>query len=271
MVRQRRLQHAVPAERHREAARRPVQRQRDFADPPALRHRRRRPPRRAPLLRRGEQFELDAVLRDAEPLQRARRRQHHRLRPAQKRRMQRSGVDEAAEQLAAFLGIEPSGEQVDLLRIGLQHMQDRQPPEVEVFQILKRLAEHDRGNLPVGVDQQKARFRLARQRRLQHRKHRRDPAPAGDEQIGARRSGIERRMKHAHRRHRLQNVADLQLFVEEAGKHARLPDPDLQPPLVHARADRIAAPQFLAVELAPQGQILPLCKSEGGAVLIARG
>jgi hypothetical protein len=221
--------------------------------------------RQLPRLGRGEKLVLDPILGHPVVAQCRRDRQHHRFGPADEGGVGGADIDPAIEQGGAFPRVHPAGEQFHILGPLFEDVQDRQPAHMQVLQILEFLAEHDRGQRAVGIDQRDLCAGLARQHGFHDRQHRRDARPAGKGQIGARGGGIERGVEPTLGRHCLQNLARAQLFIRPGRKRPPIDplDANLQEAVIEARTDRIAAAQFLAVEIAPEGQILPLGEGEG--------
>ncbi|MPL79728.1 hypothetical protein SDC9_25612 [bioreactor metagenome] len=225
------------------------------------------------MLAAGEKFELDLAVGEAVVAQRGSDRQHHRFGTADEGGIHRTRIEPVREQRLHLRGVDAAGEQVDLLPFLFQHVDDRQPAEVEVLQILQLLAEHDRADLAIGIDEGELRLRLTRQHGLDDRQQRRDARAAGKAQILLVGLGLDRGEELAHRRHRVDLVAGGEVLVRPGREGAAIDalDADLQHPLAHARADRVAAAQFLAVEVAAQRQILSLGEIEQGAVLVLGG
>ena len=98
-------------------------------------------------------------------------------------------VDPVLEQRLALGRVDAAGEEADLLRLAFQHVQQGEPAEVAVLGVFELLAEHDRGDLPVGVDQGEARPRFAGEQGLEDREHRSDAAAAGEAEVVAGASG----------------------------------------------------------------------------------
>ena len=93
-------------------------------------------------------------------------RQHHRLRAADEGLVGARDIDPAGEQRGAFRAIEAAREQLDVRRPALQDMDQVEPPEMGVLQVLQLLAEHDRGGRAVGADQGEIGLALLGQHRL---------------------------------------------------------------------------------------------------------
>ena len=77
----------------------------------------------------------------------------------------RGQVDPGAEERGALRGVDAAGEEVDVLRLGFEDVDDREAAEVAVLQVLELLAEHDRADLPVGVDEGEGRASARRRAR----------------------------------------------------------------------------------------------------------
>ena len=101
---------------------------------------------------------------------------------------------------------------------------------------------------------------------------RRDAGAAGEAEVGPGGLGLDRGEEAAHRRHRLDGGAGLQLLVGPGREGAAVDalDADLEVAFVLAGADRVAAAQLVVVEAAAEGQVLALGEVEERGVLVAR-
>ena len=83
-------------------------------------------------------------------------------------------------------GVQATVEEIHLLVLAAEQVVQREAREVAVLQVLQVLLEHHIGESPIAVEQGEAAARLARERRLDEREDRGDPAAGceGDVVLG---------------------------------------------------------------------------------------
>src|SRR4051794_27388198 len=209
-------------------------------------------------LGRGEALEMDLLVAKAERLQRRLGILKHAAWAADEDVVDFACRHDGAQQQRDLPGVETPVEDRDVLRLARQDVEYRQALDEAVLQVLERFAEDDARAGAVAIEQEEAAPRLARQRRFHDRQNRRDAGAAGKTDIGAHRLGLRRDAEAAHRRHYLERLARPDRLAEKPGE---APAGDLlhrHPELavVEPGADRIGAPQLLALVLDLQRQVL---------------
>ncbi|MCY1344698.1 hypothetical protein D9M69_307400 [compost metagenome] len=193
----------------------------------------------------------------------------HRRRPADEGRIDVVHRDQGLEEGGDAAVVKPAVQQVYLLRLARQHVVQREARQVLVLQVFQRLGKDDAVDIAVAVDQREAAARLGLQRGADQRQHRRDAAARRKGDIVARCRRIQRHVEAAVRRHHVDHLAGRDGVVEMGRKqpvldqlhrHAQFA---LCVIVLHRRADRIRAPQVLAVDRCLQRQELALGEAVG--------
>jgi hypothetical protein len=209
---------------------------------------------------RGKQFEMDAFVRHAFGFQAVAHGFGHLLRAADERGVEGFDVDPAREQLLAFLGVDPTVVQVDILLFAAEHEDQVQTLQVAVFQVFELFAKQRAGAGTVAVQQRDAAMRFGLQGGLDDRQDRRDAAARRDREVVAMASRVEVDMKVPGWWHHLQAVPGLQLLIgerrETSTRHTL--DGDTQFAVVDPGADRVGPAYFFAVHLSAHHQVLAL-------------
>ena len=116
-----------------------------------------------------EAFKPDAVFLDTHLRQRGGDIVDHLAGTAQKDPIGLGEVDQATRrQLADACAVDAAIEQVDILRLARQQMDQREPLQEAILQILQRFEEHDRARCAVAIDQRDRAVRLMRQNRTRN-------------------------------------------------------------------------------------------------------
>ncbi len=208
----------------------------------------------------GEQFEMNALRRHALGLEAVAHGLGHFLRTADEGGIEGFDIEPAAEQLLAFLGVDPAVIQVDILLLAAEHEDQVQALQIAVLQVFQLFAKQCTGAGAVAVQQGDAAVGLGFQGGLDDRQDRRDAAAGGDGQVVAVAGGIEFNAEMPGGRHHFQAVPGLQLLVGKRGKTTACDALDSNPQftVVDAGADRVGAAHFLAVQLGAHHQVLAL-------------
>ena len=98
----------------------------------------------------------------------------HLLRAAQEPVVDAVGRHQRLEDPAQPVGVEPPGQQLDVLGLAGEHVHDLEPVGEAVLEVVHLVEEHHRAAGPVGVDQGHERAGLALEDRRHDREHRRD-------------------------------------------------------------------------------------------------
>ena len=144
------------------------------------------------------------------------------------------------EQRARPRAVDAAVQQLDVLRLARQHVHEVEALQVHVLQRRELLAEHHARRRAVAVEQRELRVRLARERRLDDRQDRRDPAACRERDVVALRRPSSGTLKWPIGGITSSVSPRFQLLVRPGREHAagRALDRDPQP-VVAAPAEQI--------------------------------
>ena len=182
--------------------------------------------------------------------------------------------DQGLQQFAAARRIEQAREQIDFVRFVRQHMDQRQPIDIPVFQCLQRLEKHDRLDGAIAVDQRESAGGLGCEQGPDEREHRRDPRAPGESDVMARAACIGRDAEAPVGGHDLNRLAGHERLV------GPVREPTLSDPLDrHAQfagglvvglsdAHRIRSAQGVVIDVRAKRKELPGPKAIGLAQVL---
>ena len=205
-----------------------------------------------------EQLEADAVGRHPAFLERLAAQRDELERAAEEPLGHGLGTDEHVEHGVELRGVDAPGEQGRRALLAREHVVQGEARRVAVLQVGELLEEHHVERRPVRVDEREARGVARGQHVVGERHQRRDAGSGGDaDQVRAVEVG-ERGRERALRAHHVDPVARVQFAVRpgrEAAAEVAL-DADADAAGGRRPADRVAAPQLVAVDGRAQGDVL---------------
>src|SRR5882762_3617920 len=114
---------------------------------------------------RAEQLHMHVDRLDTELDESLPRRKRHELGPADEDFVVRRHVEHCSSELTDLFGRNAAVEQRSLLLLATEHVDDLQPPEIAVLQVLESLAKDDRSQAPIAVDECERGVRLSTEHR----------------------------------------------------------------------------------------------------------